>query len=380
MTSPVTSVGEGESARLLFVAGESETRQVLERLRASGLDVTAERVSTAEALTEALARPWDLAVCGAELPGLGFWEAAPLLREKSPALAFLVLTPRWDEEELAAAQAVGSHGYLDMGRLAQVALEVRRELRRAVECRDCRKAAERRQRRNEFLSDLNHDIRSPLNSIIGYCDLLLLEEGKNLTQPGQRDLGMVKKSAQSLLALINDVLALIRLEAGRMEVVPELVNFRELAEDCTATVRDMVREKLEGKALELNLHLAEQVCVLRTDELKLRQVLLNLLSHSASCTDAGKISLTARAEGGQALFTVEDTGGGMPEEQVRFLFEDFRRVDAKARKAGGTALGLVLANELTRVLGGSLSVQSTLGQGTTFLVRLPCLVEDAALA
>lgn len=380
MTSPVTSVGEGESARLLFVAGESETRQVLERLRASGLDVTAERVSTAEALTAALERPWDLAVCGAELPGLGFREAAPLLREKSPSLAFLVLTPRWDEEELAAAQAVGSHGYLDMGRLAQVALEVRRELRRAVECRDCQKAAERRQRRNEFLSDLNHDIRSPLNSIIGYCDLLLMEEGKNLTQPGQRDLGMVKKNAQSLLALINDVLALIRLEAGRMEVEPELVNFRELAEDCTATVRDMVREKLEGKALELTLQLAEQVYVLRTDELKLRQVLLNLLSHSASCTDAGKISLTARAEGGQALFTVEDTGGGIPEDQLRFLFEDVRRVDARARKAGGTALGLVLANELTRVLGGSLSVQSTLGQGTTFLVRLPCLVEDAALA
>lgn len=380
MTSPVTTVGEGETARLLFVAGESETRQVLERLRASGLDVSAERVSTPEALTLALARPWDLAVCGAELAGLGFREAAPLLRENAPTLAFLVLTPTWDEEELASAQAAGSHGYLDMGRLAQVVLEIRRELRRAVECRDCRKAAERRQRRNEFLSDLNHDIRSPLNSIIGYCDLLLLEEGKNLTQPGQRDLGMVKKSAQSLLALINDVLALIRLEAGRMEVVQELVNFRELAEDCTATVRDLVREKLEGKALELTLHLAEQVYMVRTDELKLRQVLLNLLSHSASCTDAGKISLTARAEGGEALFTVEDTGGGMPEDQLRFLFEDFRKVDAKARKAGGTALGLVLANELTRVLGGSLSVQSTLGQGTTFLVRLPCLVEDAAVA
>lgn len=380
MTSPVTMVGEGASARLLFVAGESETRQVVERLRASGLEVSSERVSTPEALTEALGRPWDLAVCGTELAGLGFREAAPLLKEKAPSLGFLVLTTRWDEEELAAVQAAGSHGYLDMGRLAQVALEVRRELRRAVECRDCRKAAERRQRRNEFLSDLNHDIRSPLNSIIGYCDLLLMEEGKNLTPPGQRDLTMVKKNAQSLLALINDVLALIRLEAGRMEVTPDLVNFRELAEDCTATVRDMVREKLEGKALELSLHLAEQVYVLRTDEPKLRQVLLNLLSHSASSTDAGTISLTARAEDGQALFTVEDTGGGIPEDQLRFLFEDFRKVDARARKAGGTALGLVLANELTRVLGGSLSVRSTLGQGTTFLVRLPCLVEDAALA
>ncbi|HEX8439894.1 sensor histidine kinase [Archangium sp.] len=374
MTGPVTEVKES-AARLLFVAGESEAQQVLERLRGTGLDVVAERVSTPEALRAALERPWDLAVCGAGLAGLDFRQVAPLLREKAPALAFLVLTPKWDEAELSAALAAGTQGYLDMGRLAQVGLEVQREVRRAVERREQQGTVERRQRSSEFLADLNHEIRSPLNAIIGYCELLMIEEGSRLTAPGRRDLDMVKKSAQALLALINDVLDLIRIGAGRMEVVGEVLNFRELAEECASTVR----EQLEGKDVELTTDIAEQVYLLRTDELKLRQVLLHLMSHAAGSTASGSVALTVRAEGHDAVFTIEDTGGGIPEEELPFLFEQFRRVgDSKGRKAGSTALGLVLSQELTRVLGGSLAVRSTLGRGTTFTVRLPCLVEDTA--
>jgi signal transduction histidine kinase len=354
MTSPGAemSVAEAEAARLLFIASEGEARQVLERLRGAGLALCVERVGTPEALKAALERPWDVAVCGAEVAGLGFQEVVPLLREKAPGLGFLVLTPRWDEAELCAALNAGAQGYLEQGRLAQVVLEVRREVRRAVECRQHREAEEQRRRKSEFLASLNHDIRSPLTGIIGYCELLSLEEGSRLTPNGQRDLSMVKKGAQTLLSLINDVLELIRIDAGRTEVVKELVNFRALAEECT----DTVHEKLEGKALELTTALSEQV---------------HVLSHAASTTAAGKVALTACAEGQEALFFVEDTGGGLPEDELPFLFE-------KSPKAGGAPLSLVLARELTRVLGGTLSVRSTLGRGTTFTVRLPCLVEDEA--
>jgi signal transduction histidine kinase len=366
MNSP-EPVREGDAARLLFVAGEGETRQVLERLRAAGLEVCSERVSTPESLKAALERPWELVVCGAELAGLGFQEVAPLLREQVPALGFLVLTARWDEAEMQAALAAGAHGYLELGRLAQVVLEVQREVRRAIGCRQSRWDEARRQRRSEFLASLNHDIRSPLNAIIGYCELLLLEEGGRLTPRGQRDLAMVKKSAQALLALINDVLELIKLDAGQMQVERELLNFRELAEECA----DTVREQLAGKDVEVTTQLTEQVYMLRTDELRLRQVLLHLLSHAASSTESGRISLTACAEGHEAVFTVEDTGGGLPEDQLPPLFE-------KPPQGGSGTLGLVLTRELTRVLGGSLSVRSTLGHGTTFTVRLPCLAEDEA--
>jgi signal transduction histidine kinase len=360
-------VREADAARLLFVAGEGEMRLVLERLRGTGLEVSAERVGTPEALKAALEGRWDLVVCGAELKGLGFQEVAPLLREKAPALAFLVLTPRWDEAEMHAALEAGTQGYLEMGRLAQVVLEVQREVRRAVACRQARWAEEQRQLRSEFLASLNHDIRSPLNAVIGYCELLLLEEGSHLTPHGQHDLGMVKKSAQALLTLINDVLELIKLDAGQMELVRELLNFRELAEECT----DTVREQLAGKDVELTLQLTEQVYMLRTDELKLRQVLLHLLSHMASSTTSGHIALTACAEGHEAVFTIEGPGGALSEDPLPWLSE-------KSCKGGVTTLGLVLARELTRALGGSLSVRSSLECGITFTVRLPCLVEDEA--
>jgi signal transduction histidine kinase len=373
MTTPEKSVREEEVPRLLFVAGERETQRVLERLRGTGLEVSSERVSTPEALKAALEQPWDVAVCGTELAGLGFREAASLLREKDPSLAFLVLTPRWEEAEMRAALEAGAHGYLDMERLAQVALEVRREAKTAVERREYQHSEGRRQRRSEFLASLNHEVRSPLNGIIGYCDLLMHEEGSQLTSRGRNDLEVVKKSAQALLALINDMLDLLRLEAGRVDVVRELVNFRELAEDCTSTVRMY----LSGKDVALKSHIDERMYLLQADELKLRQVLFNLLSHAARSTHSGEITLTARAEGKEAVFLVDDTGGGIPADQLPFIFEKLQHLDdASARKTGSSVLGLTLVKELTEVMGGSVSVQSTQGRGTTFTVRLPGVVED----
>lgn len=373
MTTPVASVRENEVVRLLFVAGESETQQVLERLRGAGLEVSSKRVSTPEALKAELKQPWDLAVCGAELEGLGFQEAAPLLREQDPPLAFLVLTPRWEEAEMDAALEAGAHGYLDMGRLAQVTLEVQREARRVVERRQHQQAQEQCRRRSALLASLDHEVRSPLNGIIGYCELLMHEEGSQLTPRGQRDLEVVKKSAQALLELSNDILELLRIEAGRVEVVRELVNFRELAEDCTSTVRTY----LKGKDVKLTPHIDERVHLLRTDELKLRQVLLNLLSNAARTTPSGEITFTARAEGREAVFVVEDMGGGIPAEQLPFVFERLQHLDdASPRKAGGGVLGLLLVKELTGLMGGSVSVRSNQGRGTAFTVRLPCLVED----
>jgi signal transduction histidine kinase len=355
------------------VASESETQQVLERLRGAGLEVSSARVSTPEALKAELKRPWDLAVCGAELAGLGFQEAAPLLREQDPALAFLVLTPRWEEAEMSAALEAGAQGYLDMGRLAQVTLEVRREARRIVERRQSQQDQERRRRRSEFLASLDHEARSPLNGIIGYCELLMHEEGSQLTLRGRHDLEVVKKSAHALLELINDILELLRIEAGQVEVVRELVNFRELAEDCASTVHMY----LEGKDVKLTTHIDERVYLLRADGLKLRQVLLNLLSNAARSTPSGEITLTARAEGREAVFLVEDMGGGLPADQLPFVFERLQHLDdASSRKAGGSVLGLTLVKELTGLMGGSVSVRSSQGRGTAFTVRLPCLIED----
>ena len=255
----------------------------------------------------------------------------------------------------------------DLDRLAtELAIAKRNEEERA------REAESSARLKSEFLANFSHEIRTPLNGIIGYCDLLAREEGSRLTAHGRRDLNVVKKNAQTLLALINDILDLSKIEAGRAEVVVERVDMQEMAEDCTSTVK----EYLKGKDVELTVNIDERVQYVRTDALKLRQVLLNLLSNAAKFTESGEIALSARVEGNEAVFTVEDTGVGIPADQLPFIFEKFRQVDGSStRKVGGTGLGLAIVRELSKVLGGSVEVQSILGRGTTFTVRLAGVLE-----
>jgi len=258
----------------------------------------------------------------------------------------------------------------DLDRLAtDLAISKRNEEERAREA----EAAARL--KSEFLANFSHEIRTPLNGIIGYCDLLMREEGSRLTAHGRRDLNVVKTNAKTLLALINDILDLSKIEAGRVEVVVERVDVQELAEECQATVR----EYLKGKDVALTLNIEERARYLQSDALKLRQILLNLLSNAAKFTESGEVALGARAEGNEVVLTVEDTGVGIPPDQVQHIFEKFRQVDGShTRKVGGTGLGLAIVRELSKVLGGNVNVTSVLGRGSTFTVRLEGVLETAA--
>ncbi|AGC42059.1 sensory box histidine kinase/response regulator [Myxococcus stipitatus DSM 14675] len=255
----------------------------------------------------------------------------------------------------------------DLDRLAQeLAVAKRNEEERAREA----EAAARL--KSEFLANFSHEIRTPLNGIIGYCDLLMREEGSRLTAHGRRDLNVVKTNAKTLLALINDILDLSKIEAGRVEVVSEAVDVRELADECMATVK----EYLKGKDVALTTHIDVAAGILRTDALKLRQIMLNLLSNAAKFTETGEVALSVVPAGEEVVMTVEDTGVGIPSDQLPFIFEKFRQVDGSTtRKVGGTGLGLAIVRELSRVLGGNVTVTSTLGRGTTFTVRLPNMTD-----
>jgi CheY-like chemotaxis protein len=220
--------------------------------------------------------------------------------------------------------------------------------------------------KSEFLANFSHEIRTPLNAITGYCDLLIRDEGARLTPHGRRDLSVIKANAKTLLALINDILDLSKLEAGRAEVIKETVELGALAEECMASVREL----LKGRDVTLNSQISVQRVF--TDPLKLRQVLLNLLSNAAKFTDAGEILLTAEAQDGALVVIVEDTGAGIAEDQLPFIFDKFRQVDGSTRRrVGGTGLGLAIVKEVVNLLGGSLDVSSTLGRGSKFTVALP---------
>ncbi|AKU99081.1 hypothetical protein AKJ09_05745 [Labilithrix luteola] len=222
--------------------------------------------------------------------------------------------------------------------------------------------------KSEFLANFSHEIRTPLNGILGYCDLVIREEGQRLTPHGRRDLNVIKSNAKTLLALINDILDLSKIEAGRVDIVNEVVDLEELVEDCGATVR----EALRAKSVELYATVSPEARQAFTDGLKLKQVLLNLLSNATKFTDSGEVVLTATADGAGLTIVVEDTGSGIPPDQLPHIFEKFRQVDGSStRRAGGTGLGLAIVKEVTRLLGGTVAVKSTLGRGTTFTVKFP---------
>lgn len=222
--------------------------------------------------------------------------------------------------------------------------------------------------KSEFLANFSHEIRTPLNGILGYCDLVLREEGQRLTPHGRRDLNVIKANAKTLLALINDILDLSKIEAGRVEIVHETVDVEQMLTECTATVREFLR----GKDVELKTVVEAEARSAFTDSLKLKQVLLNLCSNAAKFTDSGEIVVTASADAKTLLIKVEDTGSGIPADQLPHIFDKFRQVDGSpSRRVGGTGLGLAIVREVTQVLGGVVSVTSTFGRGTTFFVKLP---------
>jgi PAS domain S-box-containing protein len=222
--------------------------------------------------------------------------------------------------------------------------------------------------KSEFLANFSHEIRTPLNGILGYCELLLRDEGQRLTAHGRRDLSVVKGNANTLLALINDILDLSKIEAGHVDVVMERFELAGLVDECIATVREYVR----GRPVEIHAQLDDDIIEVETDKLKLRQILLNLLSNAAKFTESGEVIVDAQREGDTLVVTVEDTGVGIPADQVPYIFDKFRQVDGSpTRKVGGTGLGLAIVRELSRVLGGEVTVTSTVGRGSTFRVVLP---------
>ncbi|MBZ0234500.1 MAG: response regulator [Deltaproteobacteria bacterium] len=221
--------------------------------------------------------------------------------------------------------------------------------------------------KSEFLANFSHEIRTPLNGILGYCELLLREEGARLTPHGRRDLGVVKANARTLLALINDILDLSKIEAGHVDVVVERFELAGLVDECIATVREYAK----GKPVEIHAQLGDLAIEVDTDKLKLRQILLNLLSNAAKFTESGEVIVEAHRDGDALVVTVEDTGVGIPADQLSHIFDKFRQVDGSStRKVGGTGLGLAIVRELCRVLGGTITATSTVGRGSVFRVVL----------
>jgi len=268
------------------------------------------------------------------------------------------------------------------GELLVLAMEDVTERRRAEE--EVAKAKEASEMANKtkslFLANMSHELRTPLNAIVGYSEMLQEEAADQKLDSFVADLEKINASGRQLLGLINDILDLSKIEAGKMELYLEDFDLDSLIDEVAATIAPMV----EKNSNQLHIERAGNLAGMHADQTKVRQALFNLLSNAAKFTHHGSITLTAKRErmddADWIVFCIADTGIGLTPEKIVKLFQDFTQADASTtRKFGGTGLGLALTRRFCQMMGGDVTVSSVPGAGSTFTIKLPAFVHETKL-
>ncbi|UCC89267.1 MAG: UPF0175 family protein [Anaerolineales bacterium] len=234
--------------------------------------------------------------------------------------------------------------------------------------------------KSEFVATISHELRTPLNTIIGFAKFMLNEGAGPLTDMQRTDLSAIYSSGQHLLGLVDDILDLSKIEAGKVTLERELLDFHEIA----AGIMSLAIALISDKPIELKEEIAARLPPVYADRKRVRQIILNLVSNAAKFTDKGYISLRVEpiSEKGEPyiLCAVEDTGIGIRQEHIPTVFESFRQVDrSSARRAQGTGLGLPISRRLAELHGGRMWVESEWDVGSTFYFTLPAVNDDQAL-
>src|SRR5262249_37021602 len=234
--------------------------------------------------------------------------------------------------------------------------------------------------KSQFVANMSHELRTPLNAIIGLTEMMVSNAARFGTDKAVEPLRRVHRAGTHLLGLTNQLLAASKIEAGKLELSPELVNLVPLVDDVVGTARQLAEQNKNRLVVEM----PQAIAPILVDPMRLKQILLNLLSNACKFTKEGEIALRGRqvADGQSWIeLAVSDTGIGMTPEQRGKLFEDFTQADAStARRFGGTGLGLAITRKLARMMGGDVTVTSEIGKGSTFTVRLPASPEPEAAA
>jgi len=227
--------------------------------------------------------------------------------------------------------------------------------------------------KSQFLSNMSHELRTPLNSILALSRVLIMQSGDKLTEEENEYLEIVERNGKQLLLLINDILGLSKIEAGKVELISSEISLKNTLEIITENIRPLADEK----GLDLRLSVKDDLPLIETDEGKLNQVLQNVLGNSIKFTHKGGIDVSAVSDGSNISVCISDTGIGIPEEELPYIFDEFRQLDGTtSRQYGGTGLGLAIAKKTIMALGVSIHAESEPGKGSVFTIIIPVTLPE----
>jgi signal transduction histidine kinase/CheY-like chemotaxis protein len=309
------------------------------------------------------------------------------LKARGQVIGVLIVTSRvphkFREEDQQLLSALADHAAIaienaklyEQVRQYAEALEAKVEDRTRELQETNRQLEEASRHKSEFLANMSHELRTPMNAIMGFTRLVMRRTKDRLPTREYENLGKILISAEHLLALINDILDLSKIEAGRMEMHAINVDVEPMVDLCLRTVEPLVK----SERIRLVKDIEPGLPPLITDHDKLKQILINLLSNAVKFTEEGTVTVMARRRDGAMVLAITDTGIGIPADKLELIFEEFRQVDSSTtRRYSGTGLGLSISRRLARVMGGDITVQSSIGVGSTFTLTLP-LQDEATL-
>lgn len=317
----------------------------------------------------------DLILLDVQMPGIDGFETCRRLKEDESTenIAIIFVTARAETESLVQGFRAGSVDYIVKPfQNEEVLARVHTHLKIEHLSREIQSAADRKGR---FVANITHEIRTPMTAIVGHLDNMLDGIAGELTERQQRSFSRIKKNSDYLLDLVNDLLDLHKIEAGRIDVSPAPFSIQNLIENCCATLQTLVKPDVE-----LRIDIGCDIDEASTDEALLRQIILNLLSNALKFTQTGHVTIavinkdTAPImvnERPELEISVSDTGIGIPPEALETIFEELQQVQGANREHKGTGLGLAITKKLSHILGGSIHVKSELDRGSTFTLRIP---------